>query len=93
MRPGENLQVYLECKPCAHFLGKNLRDNAVKGREDLHRQLGLDPALVDQVIERIGKGETETATSDGQWQNITGAFEGCCSTCSRDTTRNKPEHS
>ena len=85
--------MYLECKSCAHFLGKDFGDDAVEGRENFHRQLRFDAALVDQVIERIGKGETETAKGSGQWQDMGWAFKKCCSTCSRDTTRNRPGHS
>jgi hypothetical protein len=51
---------YLERKPCAHFIREHFCNNTIKRGENLHGELGLNPAFVDQVIERIGKGETET---------------------------------
>jgi hypothetical protein len=47
---------YLEGQSGPNFVGQNFSDNLVKGPKDLHRQLGLNTAFVDQVIESIGEG-------------------------------------
>lgn len=52
---------YLESQPGANLVRENLRDNAVIVGEDFHRQLWLDPTLVDQIIECVGEREPETA--------------------------------
>ena len=61
--PGDPFnQSYLERQLHLHFIRQHLRDNTIESRENLHRELWLDPAFVDQIIERIGKGQADTAT-------------------------------
>ncbi len=52
---------YLESEPGPDLLGQNLGDDLVKGGQDLHSQLWLDAALVDQVVKRIREGQAETS--------------------------------
>lgn len=47
---------YLEGQSGPNFVRQDFSDNLVKGPKDLHRQLGLDTALIDQVVEGIGEG-------------------------------------
>lgn len=53
-------RAYLERKPGANLIGKDLGNDTIEGREDPHGKLRLDPALIDQVIQRIRKGQSET---------------------------------
>ena len=46
--------MYLEVQPRAHLIRQNLRNNPIKRGQNLHGELGLDAAFVDQVIEGIG---------------------------------------
>lgn len=52
---------YLEREPGPDLLGQNLGDDLVKGGQDLHGQLRLDAALVDQVIKGIRQGQAEAS--------------------------------
>lgn len=52
---------YLERESGPDLLGQNLGDDLVKGGQDLHGQLRLDAALVDQVVKRIREGQAETS--------------------------------
>lgn len=52
---------YLEREPGPDLLGQNLGDDLVKGGQDLHGQLRLDTALVDQVVKRIREGQAKTS--------------------------------
>jgi hypothetical protein len=54
-------QQYLESQPSADLVCENLCDDTVIVGEDFHGQLWLNPTLVDQIIERIGEREPETA--------------------------------
>jgi hypothetical protein len=45
--------MYLECQPRLHFFSQNLCNTAIEVRQDLHRQLGLDAPLADQVVESV----------------------------------------
>lgn len=47
--------MYLERQPRLHLLSQHLCDTAIEVRQDLHRELGLDAALADQVIEGVRK--------------------------------------
>ncbi len=51
--------AYLEVQPSANLVRKNFRNNTVKGRQNLHGELGLDPSFVDQIIEGVGQGQAE----------------------------------
>lgn len=51
----------LEGQPGSHFLREHLGYHLVEGGENLHRQLRLDAAIVDQIIQGVGQGEAETA--------------------------------
>lgn len=54
-------QANLERKLDLHFIRKHLGNHTVKGRENLHRKLGFDPAFVDQVVERISEGKADAS--------------------------------
>lgn len=99
-------QSYLERKFHLHFIRQHLRDNTIESRKNLHGELRLDPAFVDQVIERIGKGQADTATEthiqlvtfahtpqDGTCQPDTQARARGESTCSHGRARSKPARS
>jgi hypothetical protein len=45
--------IYLERQPRLHFLGQDLRYTAIEVRQDLHRELGLDATLTDQVVKGV----------------------------------------
>lgn len=45
--------MYLEGQPRLHLLSQHLRNTSIEVRQDLHRQLGLDSPLADQVIEGV----------------------------------------
>lgn len=45
--------MYLERQSGPDLLGQNLGDHLVKGGQDLHSELRLDTALVDQVVQGI----------------------------------------
>ena len=47
------LRTYLEGQPRLHLLRQGLGDATIKVRQDLHRQLGLDATLADEIIEGI----------------------------------------
>lgn len=55
IRQAPGISAYLECEPGPDLIGKNLGYHPVEGRKNLHRQLRFDSALVNQIIERIGK--------------------------------------
>ena len=57
------LGAYLECESGADFVRQDLCDDSVKGREDLHSQLGLNAAFVDQIVKGICQGQAETKQS------------------------------
>jgi hypothetical protein len=52
--------THLEGKPGADFIRQYLGDNPVKCGEDLHGELGLDAAFVDEVVQRVGQRQAET---------------------------------
>ena len=45
--------MYLERQARLHLFGQHLCDTAIEVRQDLHRELGLDATLADQVVEGI----------------------------------------
>ena len=45
--------MYFERQPRLHLISQHLRDTAIKVRQDLHRELGLDATLADQVVEGV----------------------------------------
>lgn len=57
---------YLEGQSGPDFIRQNLSDNLVKGAEDLHCQLGLNSAFVNQIIESISQGQTKARGSLSQ---------------------------
>ena len=84
--PGDPFnQSYLERQLHLHFIRQHLRDNTIESRENLHRELWLDPAFVDQIIERIGKGQADTAT-ETHIQLVTVARTPHDGTCQPDTS-------
>jgi hypothetical protein len=54
-------RMYLERKPGPDLLGQNLGHYLVEGGQDLHSQLRLDAALVDQVVKGIRQGQAEAS--------------------------------
>jgi hypothetical protein len=44
---------YLKRQPSLHLIRQHLRNTAIEVRQDLHRQLGLDATLADQVVEGV----------------------------------------
>ena len=57
--------MYLESKPSAHFVCEDLGDYSVKGRKNLHGELRLNSAFIDQVIEGVGKGQAQARIGNG----------------------------
>lgn len=62
--PAKSRAKYLERQFNLHLLRKHLGDHTIKRRQNLHGKLRLNPALVDQVIERIGKRQSDTAITE-----------------------------
>lgn len=54
-------RMYLEREPGPDLIGQNLGDNLVKSGQDLHGQLRLDAALVNQVVKGIRQGQAEAS--------------------------------
>lgn len=54
---------YLECHPSFHLVPQHGRDALVEVLENAHCELRLDAARRDQVIEGVGKRETNTVRS------------------------------
>lgn len=54
-------RMYLECEPGPDLIGQNLGDYFVEGGEDLHSQLRLDAAFVNQVVKGIRQGQAEAS--------------------------------
>ena len=52
---------YLELQPTLHILLQRLGDGLVEVAENLHGQLRIDAFIADEVIERIGQSEPDTA--------------------------------
>lgn len=52
--------AHLEGKPSADFIRQHLGDSPVKSGENLHGELGLDAAFVDEVVQRVGQRQAET---------------------------------
>ncbi len=44
---------HLERQARLHLLSQHLCDTAIEVRQDLHRELGLDSTLADQVVEGV----------------------------------------
>lgn len=59
---------YLERQPRAHVGLQHLGNGAIKVCQDLHRQLGVDAVLRDQVIEGIRQGSAN-ATQEASHQS------------------------
>jgi hypothetical protein len=51
--PPPSQAAYLERQSSLNLVSQYLRDAAIKVRQDLHRQLGLDATFADQVVERV----------------------------------------
>jgi len=58
-----SIEMTLERQPCLHLIRQNLCDAAIEVRQDLHRQLGLDATLADQVIESVRERHADAATA------------------------------
>lgn len=50
----------LECQTVLDLVSKHICNCLVEVDQDLHGQLGLDPSLGDQTVERIRKGAAQT---------------------------------
>lgn len=50
---------YLEGHSSLHFLSQHVCDALVEVLEDAHGELRLDAAGGDEVVESVGKGETD----------------------------------
>lgn len=81
--------AYLECQPGPNFVGQDLGDHPVEGRQDLHGQLRLDATFVDQVIEGIGQGQAETRRIRVSPHTIFRPRSVACRTCSHGRARSK----
>ena len=64
--PGRKAQAHLERKPSADFIRQHLGNNPIKGGEDLHGELGLDTAFVDEIVQRVGQRQAETGLSNSR---------------------------
>ena len=53
----ERLETNLELQPRFHLALQRLGDVLVEGPKDLHRQLGIDPLIADEVIEGISQSQ------------------------------------
>lgn len=51
--------MYLEGKSGSDAVCQNLGYHSIKRRQDLHRQLRFDTAIVDQIIESIGQSKAK----------------------------------
>jgi hypothetical protein len=51
--PFPSRAYYLERQARLHLLSQHLCDTAIEVRQDLHRELGLDATLADQVVEGV----------------------------------------
>lgn len=54
---------HLERHPPGDLLGQSLRYDAIVVGQNLHRQLGLDASLIDEVVQGIGQRKTETVSA------------------------------
>lgn len=52
--------THLERQPRLHLVCKHFCNSLVEVYEDLHRQLGLDAALGDEVVKSVREGTAET---------------------------------
>jgi len=57
------IEMALERQPSLHLIRQNLRNTAIEVRQDLHRQLGLDATLADQVVEGVRERHADAATA------------------------------
>lgn len=57
------IKVTLERQPRLHLLSQHLCNTAIEVRQDLHRELGLDAALADQVVEGVRERHADAATA------------------------------
>lgn len=72
---------YLECQPRAHVGLQHFGNGPVEVGQNLHRKLGVDAVLCDQVIERIRQSGTDAAReasrqstgSKTKWQGVNSA--------------------
>src|SRR2546423_3169672 len=55
MADWHNSIAHFECEPCFHFVRQHFGNHTIKIIEDFHRELRLDAAFVDQVINRVNK--------------------------------------
>lgn len=73
---GRETIMYLECKSGTNTVCQNLGDHSIKGRQNLHRQLRFDTAIVDQIIESIGQSKAK-ANRD----NVSSTLLQACAFC------------
>lgn len=78
---------YLECKSSSNTVGQDFCNDSVKCRQDLHRQLRFDPAIVDQVIESIGQSKAEANQVQVSSEIPPFAHSTVLHTCSHGTAR------
>ena len=53
-------QTDLKRQPRLDLVRQHFRNRFIEVRENLHGELGLDPALSDQVVERVREGAAQT---------------------------------
>jgi hypothetical protein len=63
LRLGRLCATDLECQARLDLLREHIGDSFVKVEENLHGELGLYPALSNEVIERISEGAAQAVVS------------------------------
>jgi hypothetical protein len=58
--------MYLERQPRLHLIRQHFCNAAIKVRKDLHRKLGLDATLADQVVEGVRQSHADAKAQYSQ---------------------------
>ena len=80
---------YLEREPRLDLLPQRLGDATIEVRQDLHRQLRLDAALADQVIESVGQRHADAKVNSSQYRIAKPPVDQRRCTCYGDRSRNR----
>ncbi len=53
--------AHLERQPSLDLVLKRLGDGAIEVGQDLHRQLGIDAVIADEIVQRVSQREADAA--------------------------------